>query len=57
MFRRKKHTIAAFVLCFIVCALCFTSYDLLHKRQADDAKIIERYKLMLNRKPKGRKHV
>ena len=51
MFRREKHTIAAFVLSFIVCTLCFISITLAQD-ETDDAKIIERYKLMLSRKPK-----
>ena len=51
MFRREKHTIAAFVLSFIVCTLCFISITPAQD-ETDDAKIIERYKLMLSRKPK-----
>ena len=51
MFGRLKHTIAVHVLCFIVCALCFTAITLAQD-VTDDAKIIERYKLMLSRKPK-----
>ena len=51
MFGRKKHTIAVSVLCLIVCSLCFTAITLAQD-QTDDAKIIERYKLMLSRKPK-----
>ena len=51
MFRQKKHTIGVYVLCFIVCALCFTAITLAQDA-TEDAKIIERYKLMLSRKPK-----
>ena len=51
MFKEKKHTIAVHALCFIVCALCFTSITLAQD-ETDDTKIIERYKLMLSRKPK-----
>ena len=51
MFGRLKHTIAVLVLLFIVCALCFISITLAQD-VTDDAKIIERYKLMLSRKPK-----
>ena len=51
MLKEKKHTIAVHVLCFIVCALCFTAITLAQD-ETDDAKIIERYKLMLSRKPK-----
>ena len=51
MFGRKKHTIVIYVLCLIVCSLYFTAI-ILAQDQTDDAKIIERYKLMLSRKPK-----
>ena len=51
MFGRKKHTIAVYVLCLIVCSSSFTSLTLA-QNETDDAKIIERYKLMLSRKPK-----
>ena len=51
MLKEKKHTIAVHALCFIVCALCFTAITLAQD-VTDDAKIIERYKLMLSRKPK-----
>ena len=51
MLKEKKHTIAVHALCFIVCALCFTPITLAQD-VTDDAKIIERYKLMLSRKPK-----
>ena len=51
MLEEKKQTIAVHVLCFIVCALCFTAITLA-QNETDDAKIIERYKLMLSRKPK-----
>ena len=51
MFKRKNHTIAIFVLFLIVCALCLPSITFAQE-VTDDAKIIERYKLMLNRKPK-----
>ncbi len=51
MFGREKRVTPIFVLFFIVCALCFTSITFAQEA-TDDAKIIERYKLMLNRKPK-----
>ncbi|RKU18683.1 hypothetical protein C6503_09100 [Candidatus Poribacteria bacterium] len=51
MFKRKNHTFAIFVLFLIVCALCLPSITLAQD-EANDAKIIERYKLMLSRKPK-----
>ena len=51
MFGCEKHTIAVFVLSFIVCALCLPSITFAQEA-TDDAKIIERYKQMLNRKPK-----
>ena len=51
MFKRKNHTIAIFVLFLIACALCLPSITLAQD-EANDAKIIERYKLMLSRKPK-----
>ena len=51
MFKQKNDRIAVFVLSFIVCALCSISI-VLAQDEANDAKIIERYKLMLSRKPK-----
>ena len=51
MFGRKNHRIAVSVLSFIVCALCLPSI-ILAQDGTDDAEIIERYKQMLNRKPK-----
>ena len=51
MFGRKRPTIAVYVLCLIVCSSGFTSITLAQD-ETDDAKIIERYKLMLSRKPK-----
>ena len=51
MFRRKNYMIAVFVLFLIVCASCLPSITLAQD-EANDAKIIERYKLMLSRKPK-----
>ncbi len=51
MFRRKNYMIAVFVLSFTACALCLPSITFAQEG-TDDAKIIERYKLMLNRKPK-----
>ena len=51
MFRRKNYMIAVFVLFLIVCASCLPSITLAQD-ETDDAKIIERYKLMLSRKPK-----
>ena len=51
MFKRKNHTIAIFVLFLIICASCLPSLTLAQD-EANDAKIIERYKRMLSRKPK-----
>ena len=51
MFRRKKHAMPISILSFIVCTLCFTP-TIFAQDTTDDAKIIERYKLMLSRKPK-----
>ena len=51
MFKRRNHTIAIFVLFLIVCASCLPSITLAQD-ETNDAKIIERYKLMLSRKPK-----
>ena len=51
MFGSEKRATAIFVLFFIVCALCFTPTPSVQEA-TDAAKIIERYKLMLNRKPK-----
>ena len=51
MFGQKNYMIAVFVLSFIACALCLPSITLAQD-ETDDAKIIERYKLMLSRKPK-----
>ena len=51
MFGGKKHIIAICVLYFTACTLCFTTITLAQDA-ANDAKIIERYKLMLSRKPK-----
>ena len=51
MLGRKKHRIAVCVLYFTACTLCFTTITLAQD-ETNDAKIIERYKLMLNRKPK-----
>ena len=51
MFGQKNYMIAVFVLSFIVCALCLPAITLAQD-ETDDAKIIERYKLMLSRKPK-----
>ena len=51
MFGSEKRATTLFVLSFIVCALCFTPIAFAQEA-TDDAKIIERYKLMLNRKPK-----
>ena len=51
MFKRKNYTIAIFVLFLIVCALCLPAITLAQD-EANDAKIIERYKRMLSRKPK-----
>ena len=51
MFGSEKRATTIFVLCFIVCALCFTPTSSAQEA-TDAAKIIERYKLMLNRKPK-----
>ena len=51
MFGSEKRATTIFALPFIVCALCFTSIAFAQE-VTDDAKIIERYKQMLNRKPK-----
>ncbi|RKU18682.1 hypothetical protein C6503_09095 [Candidatus Poribacteria bacterium] len=51
MFGSEKRATTIFASSFIVCALCFTSIAFAQEA-TDDAKIIERYKLMLNRKPK-----
>jgi len=51
MFKQKNHTIAIFVLFLIVCASCLPSITFAQD-ETNDAKIIERYKLMLSRKPK-----
>jgi tetratricopeptide (TPR) repeat protein len=51
MFGSEKRATTIFALPFIVCALCFTSI-VFAQEATDDAKIIERYKQMLNRKPK-----
>ncbi len=51
MFGRKNYRIPLFVLSFIVCALCIPSITFTQE-VTDDTKIIERYKQMLNRKPK-----
>ena len=47
----KKRVISVCTVSFIACILCFTSITLAQD-EASDAKIIERYKSMLNRKPK-----
>ena len=51
MFREKNYMIAIFILFLIVCASCLPSITFAQD-EANDAKIIERYKLMLSRKPK-----
>ena len=51
MFGRKKRATIICVLAFVVCALGITTITLA-KEATDDSKIIERYKQMLNRKPK-----
>ena len=52
MFRYEKQRFAACVLCLIIChVLCLTAM-VLAQNEVTDEKIIERYKLMLNRKPK-----
>ena len=51
MFRRKKYVISVFIVSLIVYILCLTSTRFAQEA-TDDAKIIERYKQMLNRKPK-----
>ena len=51
MSNRKKRVISVCTVSFIACILCFTSITLAQD-EASDAKIIERYKSMLNRKPK-----
>ncbi len=51
MFRRKKYVISVFIVSLIAYILCLTSITFAQEA-TDDAKIIERYKQMLNRKPK-----
>ena len=51
MFRRKKYVISVFIVSLIAYILCLTSTTFAQEA-TDDAKIIERYKQMLNRKPK-----
>ena len=51
MLGRKKSHIVAFLLCLIFLTVYFSPL-LLAQDEANDAKIIERYKLMLSRKPK-----
>ena len=51
MFHRKKYTIIRCFLYLIAWTLCFTSVTFAQD-ETNDAKIIERYKLMLSRKPK-----
>jgi len=51
MFRRKKHLISMFIVSLIAYILCLTSTTFAQEA-TDDTKIIERYKQMLNRKPK-----
>ena len=51
MSNRKKRVISVCTVSFIACILCFISITLAQD-EASDAKIIERYKSMLNRKPK-----
>ncbi len=51
MFSREKSPIIVCLLFLIVCPFCFLS--IAHAQdETSDAKVIERYKLMLNRKPK-----
>ena len=47
MFRRKKYLILACVLYLLSCTFYFSAITL-----AQDEKVVERYKLMLNRNPK-----
>ncbi len=51
MFRQEKCVISVCIVSLIAYILCFTSITLAQD-EADDAKIIQRYKQMLNRKPK-----
>ena len=51
MLGREKSHVVAFLLCLIFCLL-YLSPLLLAQDETNDAKIIERYKLMLSRKPK-----
>ena len=51
MLGQGKFHVVAFLLCLIFCLL-YLSPLLLAQDEANEAKIIERYKLMLNRKPK-----
>ncbi|MDE0401273.1 MAG: tetratricopeptide repeat protein [Candidatus Poribacteria bacterium] len=50
MIGRGKSHVVAFLLCLIFCLL-YLSPPLLAQDETNDAKIIERYKLMLSRKP------
>ena len=51
MLGREKSHVVAFLLCLIFCLLSLSPL-LLAQDETNDAKIIERYKLMLSRKPK-----
>ena len=51
MFREKKCVISVCIVSLITYILCFTSITFAQD-ETDDTKIIERYKQMLNRKPK-----
>ena len=51
MFERKNHRIAVCVLYLVSCTLCL-SLTTLAQNETSDEKIIERYKRMLERKPK-----
>ncbi len=51
MLRREKRTIPIYFLSLIACTLCLTAVTLAQEA-TDNAQIIERYKQMLNRKPK-----
>lgn len=51
MFERKKQRIIACLLCFVAYALCHSSMTLAQD-EASDEKVIQRYRQMLERKPK-----
>ncbi len=56
MYRQQNNFIFLYVLCLLVFSLCdnpiIFAQDVSNANQSNDRQIIERYKLMLNRKPK-----